>query len=88
MKTIFSYITFCTALLAGGALYAQKPVEQKTSQPAVQQAPRETRTEDKREELSKKLLERKNELRKEEHVHAKEHRNTDSNQKAPPEKKN
>ena len=58
-------ILMLAACLSGGSLYAQKPVEQKptASGSAVQAPSHEIKSEVKREELSKKLMERKNELR-------------------------
>ena len=83
MKELVIYVLFCVTLLSGSALYAQKPVEPK-SEPAasaILSARRDMKTEDKREELSKKLLERKNELRREEKEHAKEIRSVEVREK-------
>jgi hypothetical protein len=85
MKKLIIFWILFTALLGGGVIYAQKPMGQKPtpSGAAVQFAPREIRSEEKREELSRKLLHRKNELRREEHEHAIERRNTEVHEKPP-----
>lgn len=66
---------------------AQSPAAQKpatTAAPAsTQTAPKNIKTDDKKEELCKRLLERKNELRKEEHERAKERR-TETKEKSNP----
>ena len=92
MKKLIIFWILFTALLGGGVLYAQKPVEQKPAPlgGAIQSAPREVRSEEKRDELSRKLLQRKNELRKEEHERSKEEHersrerhNTEAHEKPP-----
>lgn len=64
--------------------FAQPSVTQKPlPQAAVtQNTPRVAKSEEKKEELSKKLLERKNELRREEREHAKERRSTEAKERS------
>ncbi len=69
MKKILVIAIWSVAFLADGALYAQKHPPQKSSfsRSSVESAVRGIHSDEKREELSKKLLQRKNELRREEH---------------------
>ena len=80
-KKVIILLIWCSALLAGLS-YAQpqKPVAS-GAQTEVTRT-RESKSEEKRDELSKKLMQRKNELRKEEHEHNKEHRNSEAKEKS------
>lgn len=71
-----SILTGGTAVLRAQAPVAQKPATVTTTAP--QPAPKNLRSDDKKEELCKKLLQRKSELRREEHEHAKERRGTET----------
>jgi hypothetical protein len=73
MKEIKNISILVFSLFAGITVYAQKLPEQKpVSVVASAGVSREAKDDEKREELSKKLMERKQELRREEHEKAKE----------------
>ena len=85
MNKLIIYFIAGTLFLGVEALHAQRPTDAKPAATAGagQSAPREGKTVEKREELSKKLLQRKDELRKEDHERAKERRNADVQVKPP-----
>ncbi len=83
MKRIFFNMIFSTAFLSS-VLYAQGPVVQKSASTVTAVArPHEIRSEEKREELSKKLMQRKSELRREDHEHDRGHRSANTKEKQP-----
>jgi len=69
MKKLIIFAIWWAAFVAGSSVYAQKPVAPKTSLPsasgAVRPIPKPIHDDLKREALSRKLIERKNELRSE-----------------------
>ncbi len=86
MKKLITFSVIYVLCFSGSAVvHAQKPADQKPAQTTVttQAAPQGVKSDDKREELSKKLLQRKDELRKEDHDRNKERRNTDAHPKSP-----
>ena len=81
MKRIFLKMICCGAFLTG-TLFAQGAITQKPAPIRTEVSrPRETKSEEKKEELSKKLMQRKNELRKEEHRQGREYRNSETKEK-------
>ena len=86
MKKFFLFALFSIAFI-GSASFAQNPTTPKpVPKPLEGTRIHEFRSEVKREELSKKLMQRKDELRKEEHEHSKERRNTKVEEKTPSQK--
>jgi hypothetical protein len=77
------FVMWCTAFGGGiSAIDAQPRKLASSRMESVIQRPRETRPETKREELSKKLMQRKNELRKEEHGHVPDRRSSETHEKS------
>lgn len=74
-------LTLCCAVFGSSSTFAQKQKPTPTVTQTEVQHTRETRAEEKKEELSKRLLKRKNELREEEHSHDKPHRNAEVHEK-------
>jgi hypothetical protein len=82
MKKKAIILFMCFTALSWGVSFAQ-PQRPVSSAPQTEvQRPREIKADGKKEELSKKLLQRKNELRREERQHNKEHRNSETKEKS------
>ena len=80
MIRIIILTVFC-AVFGSSSTFAQKQKPIPTVNQTEVQHPREIRTEEKKEELSKRLLKRKNELREEEHEHDKARKNAEAHEK-------
>jgi hypothetical protein len=90
MKKLIIFSILLTVFFGSKGSFAQKPTERRPAQSgsSVQSAAREVRSGEKREELSKKLLQRKNELRREEHERLRERHNLEDREKSAEIKKN